>query len=722
MCVSWLEKIKEKSSDNLRCCDLWVKWNRSLVSIFKHNKVVLYSDPSVDMIVWADEEKFARWVQFLPVPKIRLSRDRLGERGAVQPSTLPPMESSSSTVGHPTEGVPVFSCFSGIADAPDRPFDVDLLAPSLGADWSGFDDELAEPFPDLPPVEPFAPPLATFNVSQKRARSPDPPVLPVSSLPSSSLHPATGGGRSGFTADQVASLRLLIQSGLPPPAVPAPTAPPPPEAVIPSPTPPVPGPSQVQAAPFSGHSTEPQPGPSWEFDLPTQDNQEEVPPPPEFVDLSDTEDGDDVHPPVGRSRHDPIHLAAAEALDRMWHDIPPAVPPISIPGLRGHTEATIYYCGSNIHYKWYDGLRQLLLIEGNGYIALPVDQDFVRVFREGGHLAFSIAEPEESLHAIFRPFVLAALRTRPKTCRPERTTRDQLSTTAFLDVIRKRSSFTPMEASNDKWVEADRTLAKKLLATVEDARRNANLKVLACPLPIASAGTGFSQYFLGPSLSSSASSLELRDLLRTNIPRSLLADELRERSAVHHYWTVLHPLQLAHDMASVADSTVFTVKQEGVRSVPLPTLLRRIQDAVSLSFDHLEEMCARSLTKAIQAKVAIREFLLGALKPHTLCDPLLASDLIHPTIFAPGALGAVCPSLRRLWMGILFGTMRDAFLSLPTVGPSLDVKRRRAFVRARPCLPGSGHNRLRLLPSSRPCLRSRIGALSCRTYIRKWRI
>ena len=172
--------------------------------------------------------------------------------------------------------------------------------------------------------------LATLNVSQKRARSPDPPVLPVSSLPSSSLHPATGGGRSGFTADQVASLRLLIQSGLPPPAVPAPTAPPPPEAVIPSPTPPVPGPSQVQAAPFSGHSTEPQPGPSWEFDLPTQDNQEEVPSPPEFVDLSDTEDGDDVHPPVGRSRHDPIHLAAAEALDRMWHDIPPAVPPISL--------------------------------------------------------------------------------------------------------------------------------------------------------------------------------------------------------------------------------------------------------------------------------------------------------------------------------------------------------------------------------------------------------
>ena len=206
-----------------------------------------------------------------------------------------------------------------------------------------------------------------------------------------------------------------------------------------------------------------------------------------------------------------------------------------------------------------------------------------------------------------------------------------------------------MEASKDKLVEADCNLAKKLLTTVEDARRNANIKVLARPLPIASAGTGFSQYFLGPSLSSSASSPEFRDLfslLRTNIPRSLLADEWRERSAAHHYWTVLHQLQLAHDMASVADSTVFTIKQEGVRSVPLPTLLRGIQDAVSLSFDHLEEMCARSLTKAIQEKVAIREFLLGALKPHTLRDLLLASDLIHPTIFALDALEAAVPILK----------------------------------------------------------------------------
>ena len=64
-------------------------------------------------------------------------------------------------------------------------------------------------------MEPLAPPRATLDTSQKRARSPDPPVLHVPSLPSSSPHPAAGGGMPGFTADQVASLRLLIQSCLP---------------------------------------------------------------------------------------------------------------------------------------------------------------------------------------------------------------------------------------------------------------------------------------------------------------------------------------------------------------------------------------------------------------------------------------------------------------------------------------------------------------------------
>ena len=168
--------------------------------------------------------------------------------------------------------------------------------------------------------------------------------------------------------------------------------------------------------------------------------------------------------------------------------------------------STIYYCGSRIHYQWREELPQLLLFEGNRHINLPVDQDFVRVFQEGGHLAFSVAEHEESMHAIFRPFVLAAMRTRPKTTRADPPPRDQLRSLAALDLVRQCASFTPMEPSKDKWVESDKVLAAKMLTTVSDARKNANLRVLARPIPVSSSGTGFeySQYFQGPTLSPTA--------------------------------------------------------------------------------------------------------------------------------------------------------------------------------------------------------------------------
>ena len=198
LCLSWLENIKENSSVAQTCGDLWVKWNRSLVSIWKHNKVMLYSDPCVDMIVWADKEKFARWERFLPVPKIRLRRERSGDDGAVPPSAHPPSDPSSSIAGSPDAGVSVPSSLPEVAIASDLPLDVDLLAPLLGSDWSGFEDELAGPFLDLPPVLPTAPSRATLNLSHKRARSPDPPSLLAQATPSSSPHPALDCGYPGL--------------------------------------------------------------------------------------------------------------------------------------------------------------------------------------------------------------------------------------------------------------------------------------------------------------------------------------------------------------------------------------------------------------------------------------------------------------------------------------------------------------------------------------------
>ena len=417
----------------------------------------------------------------------------------------------------------------------------------------------------------------------------------------------------------------------------------------------------------------------------------------ELVVLSDSEEGDAVTPPVGRSRLDPLHLAAAEVLDRLWHETPADISPIPIPGIqRSHrVDHLLLWVPHSLSVARGD--PETHFVRGNSHIHLPVDQDFVRVFHEGGHLAFSIAEPEESLHAIFRPFVLAALLTRPQTSRSHPSPRHQLRSVAALDLVRQCASFTPMDPSKDKWVESNKALATKLLAAVEDARKNTNLLVQACPVPVLVSGTGFSQYFQVPLLYPSTEDPAHKDLFaifQTRIPRYLLLGESRERSAAHHYWSLLHPLQLARDLATVTDSTVFTVKQEGLRSLPLPTLLQGIQGAVLLTFDHLEDVCVRSLMKAVQAKVKIRKLILGAIKPHTLRDPLLQSDLLHPDIFPPSALDTALPFFKT---ALDTSSLRDHVGRLPFQAPRSGLDQ--GFVPRGRCSCRGAHRDPRSLPT-----------------------
>ena len=105
---------------------------------------------------------------------------------------------------------------------------------------------------------------------------------------------------------------------------------------------------------------------------------------------------------------------------------------------------------------------------------------------------------------------------------------------------------------------------------------------------------------------------------------------------------------------------------EGLRSLPLPTLLQGIQGAVSLTFDHLEAVCVWSLTKAVQAKIKIRELMLGAIKPHTLRDLLLQSDLLHPEIFPPLALDTALPIFKT---AMDMSSLRDHAGRLPFQAP-----------------------------------------------------
>ena len=76
----------------------------------------------------------------------------------------------------------------------------------------------------------------------------------------------------------------------------------------------------VLPPPFENPYDEPLPGPSWESDPPMTPRSFDGESETELVVLSDGDDGDDTTPLVGRTRRDPLHLAPAEELERMWHD------------------------------------------------------------------------------------------------------------------------------------------------------------------------------------------------------------------------------------------------------------------------------------------------------------------------------------------------------------------------------------------------------------------
>ena len=76
VCSQWLKHIKENSVEAESSGSRWVKWNRSLVSAWKHNTVPNYLVPGVDMLIWADTEKFALWKFLLPVTGRRPATDR----------------------------------------------------------------------------------------------------------------------------------------------------------------------------------------------------------------------------------------------------------------------------------------------------------------------------------------------------------------------------------------------------------------------------------------------------------------------------------------------------------------------------------------------------------------------------------------------------------------------------------------------------------------------
>ena len=151
VCSKWLQNIKDNSVEAETSGSLWVKWNRSLVSMWKHNKVPNYLVPEVDMLIWADTEKFALWEPLLPVPSVRLRRQKSGGCDNSLPPTPSPVTTSLLPAGQGVapQVTPGPHLSAPLPESCVRPIEATRDPSVGGSDWSGFPDDLEEPFPDL---------------------------------------------------------------------------------------------------------------------------------------------------------------------------------------------------------------------------------------------------------------------------------------------------------------------------------------------------------------------------------------------------------------------------------------------------------------------------------------------------------------------------------------------------------------------------------------------
>ena len=641
VCVRWLTEIKNNGVNKNKCSEQWLMWNRSLVLQWKQNKVIKYKDREVDLIIWADEEKFEQWKLVLPIPKIQtnlsVSTDRTVSGLPLNTDMAGDTLASNSP---PREDVPEppsnFMQTSTPVTIPTQPamHQMGHLPP---ADWSGFTGPLDKPISHQFTPEHLRVDEPMPGRSHKSTRSPSPP-------PSEADEEEEEGGEiqdteesSAFTSAQMKTIKNI-------------------QSILTELLPQLPTGSHTEDHGFSlepetsteDHRFSPEPGTSTAVQTQHYDIK------PEVVTHSNSEDDDLTSPPIGRSKTDPIHMTAGDILDQMWHDIPAQIVPIPMPGIHGHTESTIYYCGSKIQYKWHENIPQLLLMEENKCRNLPVDQEYVKVFKVGGHMAFSIAEPEAQLHSIFWPFIFYALKQSPLEKSPNVSKKhEHLRNMANMDLIKKNTSFTPMDSSKEEWEERDKDFAERINSVIEKVAFSPayNYKITATPLPVISSATGMSQYLQGPMLqirSTVPKHKDLFKLLRVNVNETMLADEHRARTAAFHLWSLVHPLQFSKDLLSIVDSTVFESKREGIKSLPLNILVQGIYDATSLTQEHLENMFYRSLAKAVQIKMNIRKRVLGYVTPHCIWQTLLCSSLVHPQLFAPEALTKAAYRLERV--------------------------------------------------------------------------
>ena len=285
---------------------------------------------------------------------------------------------------------------------------------------------------------------------------------------------------------------------------------------------------------------------------------------PTIVTLDDT---DDQAPPFELSKHAPIHKRAGKKLQQLISESPAAPLPLPVQKYDSHTPMTMYYGGHLVHYQIYDSLPQLLVYHLYKPLPLPVDQDLVRVAKDGADLIFYINVPVSELSDLFWPFIWAGSLQRPQIKKPA----DPASSLAFRqfmahEQVRRHTSLNPVSKSLKQWIESNRSLLADMNNLMAEVQKDDQHRIPIVHVDIVSSNTGVSQYLRAPIIpwnTTQRSPSDLRLLLKPTVGQSVLTSEREARSAAYLFWVIVQPVLLSSELNEIMQNTVVALKREG---------------------------------------------------------------------------------------------------------------------------------------------------------------
>ena len=347
------------------------------------------------------------------------------------------------------------------------------------------------------------------------------------------------------------------------------------------------------------------------------------------------DDQDDTDPPFGLTKFAAIHKQAGEQLQSLMSDYPPAPLDLPVAKYDNHTPMTMYYGGQLVHYQLRHSIPQLVVYHSFQPHTVPVDQDLVKVAKDGAELIFYINVPASDLSDLFRPFIWAGSLLRPQS-RKQTDPASSLTFRQFMshEQVRRHTSLTPASNSHKQWVESNRSNLTIIENIMSEVQKDRQYHIPIAHVDIVSSNTGVSQYLRAPLIpwnSNPRSSSDLRLLLKPSVGQSFLADEREARAAAYLYWVVLQPVLLSSELNEIMQNTVVALKREGKQT--FSSLASGQQGALQLALKPLQNMFSRSLVKSFSIKHNLRLSVLGHLRPFALYDLLLSSSLLCPGLF-----------------------------------------------------------------------------------------